>query len=353
MTGRITSVDIARYAGVSRATVSTVLNNRMDIAVSAKTRMRVLAAAETLGYVPNSAARMLVSGRSYTLGLILCRPDLLRIDAFMPQLIFGVSRVCNRVGYKLLVEAGDEAMTADAYLSLARGKRIDGLIVLGPKRRDPGLAKLIESGFPVIVSGSIGHPQENGIGTSQRKGGRTATRHLIELGHKKIAHIPFAPLGYAGSSERFAGYRSALRSAGLPLNERLVEPADFSAESGYETMKRLLERNVKLTALFAGNDTIAVGAMAALRDAGRSIPEDVAVVGYDDVSTAAYAYPPLTTIRSLPVEQGELVALAALSLLEGKPPGSQQDLLPLELIVRESCGARRSGTGFSPSTRAS
>ena len=339
MTRPLTSIDIARRAGVSRATVSAVLNNRHALRISAKTKIRVLAAAQGLGYVPNSAAQMLVSGKSRTLGLILSRPDLLRVDAFAPRLILGVGRVCDQRGYKLLIEVPERPITSDDYVALAGSKRIDGLVVFNPQPGDKGLIKLIESGFPVIVSGSIGHQDENSVGTPNKTAARTATRHLISLGHKRIAHIPFASLTYSGASDRFAGYRLALRSAKLKYDEQLFEPADFSAQSGYDAMKRILSRRKTLTALFAGNDTIALGAMAALREKGLRIPEDVAVVGYDNLANAQFAYPPLTTIDSHAVEQGELVAFAALALMDGETVGSQQDLMKLNLIVRESCGA--------------
>src|SRR5271165_3073939 len=228
-----TSIDIARRAGVSRATVSAVLNNRRALRISAKTTIRVLAAAQALGYVPNSAAQMLVSGKSRTLGLILSRPDLLRVDAFAPRLILGVGRVCDQRGYKLLIEVAERPMTSDDYVALAGSKRIEGLIVFNPQPGDEGLIKLIESGFPVIVSGSIGHPKENSVGTRNKRAARTATGHLITLGHRRIAHIPFASLAYSGAADRFAGYRLALRAASLKYDEQLFEPADFSAASGY------------------------------------------------------------------------------------------------------------------------
>lgn len=205
MTRRITSVDIARHAGVSRTTVSFVLNQLPGVRPA--TRDRVLKAAQQLGYVPNSAARMLVSGRSNTLGLVISRLDLLQVDAFIPRLLYGIERVCNRSGYKLLVDAVDENSDTNAYLDLAQGKRIDGLIVLNPRADDRGLAQLIEKGFPLVIVGSIGHPKENAVSTDFFAGGRLATEHLISLGHRQIAHISFAALSYVDEKARFMGYR--------------------------------------------------------------------------------------------------------------------------------------------------
>ena len=160
MTGRVTTHDIAREAGVSRTTVSHVLNNLAGIKISPKTRARVLAIARKLGYVPNSAAQMLVTGRSRTIGLILSRPDLISVDAFVPRMMFGINEACRARGYRLLIEAIEDSADVNAYLNLAKSKRIDGLIIINPRKGDAGLRKLIESRFPVLVFGTSGHPQE-------------------------------------------------------------------------------------------------------------------------------------------------------------------------------------------------
>jgi DNA-binding LacI/PurR family transcriptional regulator len=337
MTPRVTSTDIARHAGVSRTTVSFVLNQIAG--VSSKTRDRVLMTARKLGYVPNSAARMLVSGRSHTLGLVISRADLLLVDAFIPRLIYGIGRVCNSSGYKLLVEAVEDRSDPSAYLDLARSKRIDALMVLNPQVTDKGLVKLIEMRFPVIIFGSIRHPKENSVNTDDLGAGREATAHLISLGHRHIAHISYASLSYLAADARFQGYHKALKEAGIAFNKRLLAIGHFSSESGFDAMNEILRHRVIPTALFASNDTIAIGAMAAIRAAGLSVPADMAVVGFDDLPFAAFTNPALTTIRSQPKELGEHAVRAAISLLEGKRVGIRRRVIPLELIVRESCGA--------------
>jgi DNA-binding LacI/PurR family transcriptional regulator len=337
MTPRVTSTDIARHAGVSRTTVSFVLNQIAG--VSPKTRDRVLLTARKLGYVPNSAARMLVSGRSHTLGLVISRADLLLVDAFIPRLIYGIGRVCSSCGYKLLVEAVEDCSNASAYLDLAHSKRIDALMVLNPQVTDKGLVKLIEMRFPVIIFGSIRHPKENSVNTDDLGAGREATAHLISLGHRRIAHMSYAPLSYLAADARFRGYQQALKEAGIAFNKKLLAIGQFNSESGFDAMNEMLRRRVIPTALFASNDTIAVGAMAAIRAAGLSVPADIAVVGFDDLPFAAFTNPALTTIRSQPKELGEHAARAAISLLEGKRVGIRRRVISLELIVRESCGA--------------
>ena len=341
MTRRITSSDIARAAGVSQTTVSFVLNNTEGASISAKTRARVLNTAQALGYVPNSAARTLVSGRSRTLGLVLAHGDLMSFDAFAPPLMFGISRVCNAHGYKLLVEAVEPGSRRNAYFDLTRSKSIDALIVLNSSSEDEGLVRLIESKFPVILFGSIGHPEENSISPNTWRAAEHATRHLIQLGHHQIAHITYAPARYVGANERFKAYRRALDRAKVNYNENLVASGDFSMASGYHAMREILSRRQRPTALFAGNDTIAVGAISALREAGLSVPDDVAVVGFDDLPIAAYTFPKLTTVTTQAGVQGEKAALAAIALLQGERVGKRDCNLSLELIVRESCGAKR------------
>jgi DNA-binding LacI/PurR family transcriptional regulator len=202
---------------------------------------------------------------------------------------------------------------------------------------DKGLVKLIEMRFPVIIFGSIRHPKENSVNTDDSGAGRDATAHLISLGHRHIAHISYAPLSYLAADARFQGYRQALKKAGIAFNKRLLAIGQFSSESGFDAMKEILRNRV--TALFASNDTIAIGAMAAIRAAGLSVPADIAVVGFDDLPFAAFTNPALTTVRSQPKELGEHAARAAISLLEGKRVGIRRRVIPLELIVRESCGA--------------
>lgn len=353
MKGRVTSHDIAREAGVARSTVSLVLTNNPKIQIPDATRKRILTAARKLGYVPNSAAQTLVSGRSRTIGLILSRPDLMAVDAFVPRMVFGINEGCRARGYRLLMETVEDPSDGDAYLELAKSKRIDGLIVINPRKGDAGLVKLIESKFPVLVFGSSGHPKEHAVGTKDGEASCRVIEHLVALGHERIAHISYAPLVYLPARKRFEGYRSALKKAKLPFNRKLLAEGDFSCESGHAAMETILGSDARPTALFAGNDTIAMGAMAALREAGLAIPGDIAVVGYDDLPAAAFTNPPLTTVRSHAIEQGRRLGEALMTLLDGEEVRSQLDIVPLELIVRASCGAEMAAKkGSVPSMHA-
>ena len=339
MTRLITSHDIARAAGVSRTTVSYVLSNRPGVSVGAKTRKRVLATARKLGYVPNSAAAMLVTGRSQSIGLVFSRPELIGVDGFIPIMVHGLNEVCSERGYRLLMEAVPDPPGVDDYLDLAKSKRVDSMIILNPRKGDPALRKVIETSFPVLVAGSAEQPRESAIATQDRRGSRKATEHLLSLGHKRVAHISYASLNYHGALLRLEGYRQALQGVKISFDPTLFAEGDFTAQSGYDAMKRIFASDSRPTALFAGNDTIATGAMLALREAELSVPEDFAVVGYDDLPIASYTCPPLTTIRTHPFEQGKLLAEAAIALMNNEKVGSQQDAFPLDLIVRKSCGA--------------
>jgi DNA-binding LacI/PurR family transcriptional regulator len=261
------------------------------------------------------------------------------VDGFIPIMVHGLNEVCSARGYRLLMEAVADPPRVDDYLDLAKSKRVDSMIIMNPRKGDPALRKVIESNFPVLVAGSAEQPRESAIGTQDRQGSCKATEHLLSLGHKRVAHISYASLSYHGALLRLEGYRQALQNAKIPFDPRLFAEGDFTAQSGYDAMRQILASPARATALFAGNDTIATGAMLALREAKLSVPEDFAVVGYDDLPIASYTCPPLTTVRTHPFEQGKLLAEAAIALMNNQKVGSQQDALPLELVVRNSCGA--------------
>lgn len=221
-----------------------------------------------------------------------------------------------------------------------RAKQVDGLVVLNPRRGDAQLSELAREGFPLVIMGASEIPEVCTVSSRDNTlGARRAVTHLIALGHTRIAHISYGGLEYRGAEERFEGYRRALEAAGLPFEGALVREGDYSAESGFSAMASLLEAGAGFTALFASNDTVALGAMAALRERGLRIPEDVAVVGYDDIPLAAFAAPPLTTVRSPALEHGRLAGEMLVSLIRGERPERTQVDFELELVVRASCGA--------------
>lgn len=341
MKKRVTSQQVAARAGVSRTTVSFVLNDAPLVeTIPVETRARVLKAARDLGYVPNSAARTLASGLTRTLGLLLPHPHHLEVDAFIPRLLYGLTDVCNARGFRVIVE-GLRASSADAYLSLIAARQIDGLVILNPRLEDVGVqSELINSGFPMVFVDKIEHPKAYTI--NQRPLMKEAVEHLINLGHERVAHITYAPISYHGSLDRLEVYKRTLEEAGLDVDDALVRHGALSAESGFEAMMSLLEDAPPFTALFAGNDTVALGAMAALRRRGLRVPQDVAVFGYDDIPTAAYAAPPLSTVRTAPTEQGRKAGEVLIRLVQGDPPDERKiQVGNAALVIRESCGAER------------
>ena len=338
---RPTSLEVAQRAGVSRSTVSFALNGVAAANISEATRARVLTAARELGYAPDAAARTLATGRTHTLGLLICHAEHLRVDAFVPQALHGIYREANRHGFRVIVEAVEDPYEPDAYMQLVRAKQVDGLVILNPRHGDEQLSQLIREGFPLVVMGASNVSEAHKVWTSHNAApARQATEHLIALGHTRVAHISYGGFEYQGATERLQGYQQALAGAGLPFDRALVREGDFSPESGYAAMTSLLESEPDFTAVFVSNDTVALGAMAALRAHGLRIPEDVAVVGYDDIPLAALAAPPLTTVRSPALEHGELAAEILIALVRGEEVKNKVPL-ETELVVRASCGANR------------
>ena len=334
---RATSFQVAKRAGVSRSTVSFILNNVPGMKFSDETRARVLQAALELGYVPDAAARTLASGRSGTVGLIVNHAEHLLVDAFIPQVLYSLIAVSRERGFRTLVEAPEDVHRPDAYIKLVRAKQIDGLVVINPRPDDEGLRQLASEGFPLVTLGKV--QGANGYSVSHRTAVREAVKHLIELGHSRIAHITFAPQGYGSSDRRLASYRRTLEDAGLRASDAPVRYGNYSAASGFDAMRSLLASEPHPTALFAGNDTIALGALAAIHQHGLRVPQDIAVVGYDDIPIAAYTVPPLTTVRTPAAEQGRLAGEMAIDLIEGRAVPQPHLLLDTQLVVRDSCGA--------------
>ncbi len=271
MVAKVTSWDVARMAGVSRTTVSMVLNKSETVSLSDETRRRVLQAASDLGYKPNSAARMLVRGDTETIGLIISDPAILPIDAFIPQLMHGISQ-CNREhGYHVLLEGITAGNSANPYESMVESRRIDGMIVLNPRSDDPNLRDLIDRGYPVVLVGSVRHPDELSVNFTTSEGISAAVENLVGLGHRKIGTVPFSRAGLIGTDVRLAVLRRELANHGIDLPDSHVEHANFSAESGHHATRRLLERHPDITAMAdARTDDDQCRRSAAGQDCGRA-----------------------------------------------------------------------------------
>jgi LacI family transcriptional regulator len=335
-----TSRDVAERAGVSRTVVSFVLNDRPHTGIPEATRQRVLLAAAELGYQPNSAARSLVSGRAGTLGVIVTetRADAYD-DAFLPQLLRGIDSGARAAGFRILLEYLGESPTGNPYLTLFRQGRVDGLILCGPRADDQALAELVATGVPVVVIGDPGTPACASVDVDNTAAARQAVAHLVDHGYRRIGLITNAPLAFMSSRARRLGYQQALEDAGLPVDEAAVVEGAFDEGSGQQAMRRLLDQAPHLDAVFAAADQVAFGALAGLHAAGRRVPEDVALIGFDDLPMASILRPALSTIRVPARVLGHSAGQRVIDLVTGQALDELRLLLPTTLVLRQSCGA--------------
>lgn len=338
---RVTSQDVANAAGVSRTTVSLVLNKVPGVQISEETRQRVIAAAHQLGYVPDAAARALVSRRAQIIGLVLTRrPQHVDSDGFLTQILDGLLSVIRKAGLRLLIDIVDPEHKKEAYLQLVRAKHIDGLIFSGPRYDDEALLALQDEGVPVVLIGQLPESSLYSVDIDNRAASRSAVEHILSLGHTRVACITNAALEYTGAADRLAGYRDALLANGISYNPDYVRHGDFSPQSGYMEMKELLESNNSFTAVFVASDEVAIGAKAAIYDHGMTIPKDIALVGFDDLPLAAYLEPPLTTIHVPAIEIAKQASEILIQLIKGDLPSKRNNFLEANLVIRNSCGAK-------------
>lgn len=330
----VTIYEVARAAGVSTATVSRTLN--ASGLVAAGTRRRVQAAIAALGYQPNRVARSLVLKTTHTIAVLL--PDI--TNPFFPLLVKGVQLAADEQGYGvLLCHTGGDPSKEEFFLEVLRGQQVDGVLLVGLVSRPESLKRLSRHGLPVVaLDRPVDLPGSAAVRVDHLGGGHLATAHLLELGHRRIAHIA-GPPGLTVSQERMAGYRQALTNYGLVFDPDLVVDGDFSEEGGYQGVSTLLARGEQFTALFAANDLTAIGAMTAFRERGLRVPEDVSVVGFDDIHLAAYVSPKLTTIRQPAYQMGRCAATQLIDACRANIElGDGTTIFQGELLVRESTG---------------
>jgi LacI family transcriptional regulator len=317
-----------------------VLNNVAGAQISEETRQRVLLTAKRLGYVPNAAAQALASKRSRSIALVIVRrPYQVATDSFLTQMLNGMVSAVQTYQLRLLIDIIEPEHQEKAYLELARANRVDGLILAGPSNDDAALQTLVEHNFPTVLIGELPDAPFASIDVDNRAAVAKAVAHLIRLGHRRIAFITNAPISYGAARERLLGYKDALELAGLAFDEYLVRYGDFDPESGYRQMKSLLTISPRPDSVFIASDVVAIGALAAMHDVGLRIPEDIAVVGYDDILIAPYLHPPLTTVH-LPA--GEL-GFSAVEMLVQLIRQENLEMLHVRhethLVIRASCGA--------------
>jgi LacI family transcriptional regulator len=340
---RITSQDVAKRAGVSRTTVSLVLNNKHQSSqISDKTVQKVLRSAHELGYVPNAAAQALVRKKSGVIGLVLTRAhQQINSDLYLNQVVNGLMDVCHDTNFRVLldvIEDEDEILTIQRII---QGRQVDGIIFFGPRNNDKTLSLLSKTNFPTVLMGALPDSNFYSVDVDNLAAAQMATEHLIQLGHQRIGCITNATPSYTAAADRLQGYKMALSKHKLLADDRLVRFGDFDPQSGYRAMRGLLSVNPRPTGVFVASDVVAFGAISAITEAGLRIPEDIAVVGFDDVPLSAYITPHLTSVHlpiyDLAVEAG----LMTIQLINGESPEKQNLRLNTHLVVRDSCGSNR------------
>lgn len=334
---RASSSDVAVLAGVSRTTVSFVLNNAPGKNIPEETRRKVLSAAKTLGYIPNQNARSIAMLKHHTVGFFIPHAGYISCDAYILRVIEGMTPVFNKNRSQLVLQP--LKLNQVNYIQLAQQDNVDGIILMNTHDGDKGLADLIEAGFPLVVIGSIASRRVCQIDIDNRAAAAEAISHLAGLGHRDIGVIVHAPRSYYAAEERLRGFRDALKTAGIPLRKEWMREANFTEASGYKAMKEILSLKKRPTAVFAGNDVVAYGVIQAIKDAGLSIPGDISIVGFDDDIPSRYVNPPLTTVTNPAAGLGAEAARMMISLLKGEKGAPGVTLLPTRLSVRASSAA--------------
>lgn len=337
--------EVARLSGVSVATVSRVFNGYAD--VSEATRKRVLESAKELDYTPSGAARTLVRKRSQLIGVFLFtgidHPDIQH--PFFQDVLVALKQEVGAASFDVLLfatEREEVGLVPHSYLTRARHHHVDGLVLMGIDAGDPELKRLVTAKIPTIaVDVELGGPRAGFVTSDNLEGARLAVRHLWGLGHRRIATITGDTSTKPGLN-RLVGFRSELEALGGDHRDAYIEEGDFYTESGYAAMRRLLALSEPPTAVFVASDLMAVGAIQAIEDAGLSCPGDIAIVGFDDIQIAELLSPALTTIRQDKRGLGTTAGRSLVEMIEQPDTAPPVQILPVELVVRQSCGAATS-----------
>lgn len=333
----ITIKDVAKMAKVSPSTVSRVIAGSERI--SKATHERVKRAMDHLGYYPNANARSLVKNSTETIGLVLSRSVVSALsNPFFPEIFRGITSVTQEYGYSLLLSSSkDHIQEEEEALRMLRERRVDGLLILASRVNDPLIEKLQQGNYAFVVVGRI--PEDENVlwvNNDNVEAAKKAVAYLTGLGHRNIGLL-VGSAEYIVSQDRLEGYRLALEEAGIPYDPTLVEEIDFTEEGGFRGMEALLSRKPDLTAVFAIDDLLAIGAMKALKQHGRNIPADVSIVGFNDDPLASYVDPALTTIRIPIYEMGIKAAQMLIQRIKEDEPNEIHAVLGNEIILRNSC----------------
>lgn len=324
--------DVAKEAGVSTATVSRVLHN--SNAVTPKTRDVVLSAIQRLNYNPNALARQMRTQKTHS--VIVTVPDIGNI--FFTEVIYGIEECAKKYGYQvLIVDTHEQSDAENYYFKAIQQHTIDGIISLSAAVAKNLMEKVAQN-YPIVVACQyLENYNVPNVTIDNIRASQAVTERLISLGHSRIAHISGNP-GELLYQNRLNGYLTALAAHGMPIDLSLVKYGDATIYGGYENMKRLLEQDPSITAVFAAGDAIAIGAIKALNEAGIQIPKDFSIIGFDDIDLSAFISPALTTVRQPRRKIGNTAFEMLFRLMNQEPLEQMQVVLDYELVSRDSCG---------------
>jgi len=334
--------DIARIAGVSRSTVSRVVNNYDN--VTEETREKVLKAIEKYNYVPRASAQMLAGKKSKILGLFIVDTKsenyTVTTSSYFSPFMSGVIDEANKKGYKILTMVINNESDFISAKELFYNRTISGGVFIGCNNNEKHVMDIIRDEYKVVVleqESGTNHFNKAIIVNSDSYGGAyAATKYLIELGHKRIAHIAGDERHWTAIG-KLKGYKKALEDAGFPLDEDLVVKGNYTLESGLRAVKELLQNNKDLTAIFVANDTMALGVYEALEEMGIKIPDDISVIGFDDIEVSKYLRPALTTVKVSLLKMASISINNLIQAIDEESNYSVYYNIPVDIIIRESC----------------
>lgn len=326
--GPSTLIDVAREAGVSPSTVSRILNGTAK--VSDEKRQAVLKAIERNQFAPNLMAQALKKGRTHTIGIVV--QDI--SSPFFDEILHGVDDGLKNTGYASVIVSGHWNAEEEAdRIRLLLARKVDGIVLLSGRMSDETVLQF-STQRPIVSTGRhLDTKRALGFRLDHERGAWLAVRHLIELGHRRIAFVS-GPANHADAIDRMNGYRRALEEAGLEVDPKLIVEGNFHENSGLLAVNHLLDTRQQFSAIFAANDQSAYGVRLALYRKGIRVPEDISLVGFDDLPGSAYTTPPLTTVKQPLYEMGLIATNALLRLIHGDP--AEANIPPVELVVRET-----------------
>ncbi len=325
--------DVAKKAGVTPAIVSRVINDDPSLFIREETRNRVLEAVKSLGYRPNAIARSLRTKTTGTIAMVI--PDI--TNPFFPEIIKGVQRAVSQKAFSLILgNTEDDIAKQREYIELLVEKQIDGVLLASLHTDDESIDLLERYHIPYVLVNRITKDiQSPFVIVDDVYGAKLAVEHLVQLGHKKIAHIS-GPLYIDTGLQRLEGYRKTLNNFGIEFFSEYVVESKFDEEGGYSAMKRLLSLEDRPTAVFAANDLIALGALTAISEQELKVPDDISIVGFNDIWIAQKVSPPLTTIKFALFDMGYIASEMLIKKIQGEVVAEKRIILEPELVVRHS-----------------